>query len=110
MKNQVFKGDSVNVAAPAGGVVSGNGYLIGNMFGVAAVTVAAGVNFAFWLVGCYNLTKNPAEAWTVGQLVYWDNVNFRCTATAANNTRIGVAIAAAANPSSSGWIRLNGAF
>jgi hypothetical protein len=44
------------------------GYLIGSTFGVSAVTAAAGVQIALWLVSAYTLTKNAAEAWTVGQL------------------------------------------
>jgi predicted RecA/RadA family phage recombinase len=110
MINQVAKGDSINVAAPAGGVVSGQGYLIGSMFGISPVTAAAGVKIALWLVGCFSLKKNSAEAWTVGEAIYWDNTNMDCTATATGNTKIGVAIAAAANPSAVGSVRLNGSF
>lgn len=110
MKNQVQKGDAMTVTAPAGGMVSGQGYLFGSMFGVAAETVAAGVQTTIWLVGVYTLAKNSAEAWTVGELVYWDNTAFHCTATATSNKLIGVAEAAAGNPSSVGNVRLNGAF
>jgi predicted RecA/RadA family phage recombinase len=81
------------------------------MFGVSAVTAAAGVQIALWLVGAYALTKNAAEAWTVGQLIYWDGLNARCTTTSTGgNTKIGVAVAAAANPSAVGSVRLNGVF
>jgi len=102
---------AINVPAPTGGVVSGQGYLIGSMFGVSAVTAAAGVQIALWLVGAYTLNKNPAEAWTAGQLIYWDGTNARCTTTSTGgNTKIGVAVATAANPSSTGNVRLNGVF
>ncbi|MGY3483996.1 putative RecA/RadA family phage recombinase [Bradyrhizobium sp. USDA 4011] len=112
MQNQVQKGDAINVVAPAGGVVSGNGYLFGSMFGVAGVTAAAGVSFALWLVGEYTLAKNSAEAWTVGELIYWDNTAFHCTSSSNTgaNKLIGVATAVAANPSSTGDVRLNGVF
>jgi predicted RecA/RadA family phage recombinase len=102
---------AINVPAPTGGVVSGQSYLVGSMFGVSAVTAAAGVQIAQWLVGAYTLTKNPAEAWTAGQHIYWDSANARCTTTSTGgNTKIGVAVAAAANPSSAGNVRLNGVF
>lgn len=110
MKNQVQVGHSIDVAAPTGGAVSGVGYLLGAMFGIWGASAAAGVMTALHLVGVYTLPKNSAEAWTVGQAIYWDNTNFRCTTTSTSNTKIGVATAAAANPSSSGNVRLNGAF
>jgi predicted RecA/RadA family phage recombinase len=110
MKNQVQNGDAIYVAAPTGGVVSGQGYLIGTMFGVSPVTAPAGTIIALWLVGCYSLAKVSAQAWTVGATIYWDNTAFNCTTVSASNTKIGVAIAAAANPSAVGSVRLNGSF
>jgi predicted RecA/RadA family phage recombinase len=66
------------------------------MFGVSPVTAAAGVQIALWLVGCFTMNKNAAEAWTVGQRIYWDSVNARCTTNSTGgNTKIGVAVAAA---------------
>ncbi|MCS3689079.1 putative RecA/RadA family phage recombinase [Bradyrhizobium elkanii] len=112
MKNQTQKGDAVTVVAPAGGMVSGNGYLFGSMFGIAAETVAAGVSTTLWLVGCYTLPKNSAEAWTFGALIYWDPVTNggQCTITPGTLKKIGVATAAASNPSPTGNVRLNGVF
>jgi len=43
-------------------------------------------------------------------LIYWDNTNKQCTTTSTSNTKIGVATAAAANPSSVGNVRLNAVF
>jgi predicted RecA/RadA family phage recombinase len=57
------------------------------------------------------MNKNAAEAWTVGQRIYWDSVNAHCTTNSTGgNTKIGVAVAAAANPSAVGSVRLNGVF
>jgi predicted RecA/RadA family phage recombinase len=109
MKNQVQIGDEINVVAPVGGVVSGNGYLIGtSIFGVAAVTVAAGVSTALWVRGIYTLTKTSAQAWAVGDPIYWDNTNFRCDNVSSVGFRIGVCTKAAANPSAVGEVRLDG--
>jgi predicted RecA/RadA family phage recombinase len=112
MKNQIQHGDAINVPAPAGGIVSGNGYLFGNMFGIAAINGAQGDIVPLWLVGCYTLNKNAAEAWNIGDEVYWDNTAKLVTTNGAagGNTKIGIAIAGAANPSSSGNVRLNGSF
>lgn len=111
MQNQVQKGDSIDVAAPSGGVVSGQGYLIGSMFGVAAVTAAAGVTVTLWLVGVLATSqKNSAEAWAVGSLIYWDNSAKKFTITVSSNKLVGIAVAVAANPSTNGVVRLNGVF
>jgi hypothetical protein len=45
----------------------------------------------------YSLPKVSAQAWAVGQAIYWDNVARNCTAVGSGNSRIGVATAAAAN-------------
>ena len=36
MKNDIQKGDVITVPAPAGGTVSGEGVIVGNIFGIAA--------------------------------------------------------------------------
>jgi predicted RecA/RadA family phage recombinase len=42
MKNYLQKGDALDAIALAGAVVSGNGYLFGSIFGIAAIHGAAG--------------------------------------------------------------------
>jgi predicted RecA/RadA family phage recombinase len=80
MNNQTLKGDRINVAAPAGGVVSGKLYMIGAfLFGVAANTVAAGVQVALWLVGVYSLAKVSAQAWALGDAIYLNTQTGLCT-------------------------------
>jgi predicted RecA/RadA family phage recombinase len=109
MKNQIESAsDTVTFAAPSGGVVGGNGYLIGTMLCVAVVTAAVGVRTAFKRLGTFTLPKNSAEAWTEGAVLYWDNTNFRLTTTATANFKVGVAAAVAANPSSAGSCLLTG--
>jgi len=44
MKNFIQRGDVITVTAPTGGVTSGQGVLVGNLFGIAATTVAEGEN------------------------------------------------------------------
>lgn len=41
MKNFIQRGDMITVTAPTGGVTSGQGVLVGNLFGVAAKTATA---------------------------------------------------------------------
>lgn len=109
MKNYIQPGDTLELTAPSGGVVSGTGYLIGALFVVAAVTAAEGATFAAKVTGVISLAKVSAQAWTEGAKVYWDNTAKNVTTTASGNTLIGVAAAVANNPSSTGLVRLNGA-
>lgn len=107
-KNFIQDGDVLTVTAPYA-VSSGGGMLVGALFCVALVALASGASGSAATEGIWQLTKNSAEAWTVGQKVYWDDTNKRVTTTASGNTLIGVATAVAANPSSVGTVRLNGA-
>lgn len=91
MQNFVSPGEVVQFTAPSGGVTSGLGYLIGGQFVVATSTVAAGLPFEGAAKGIFDLVKNTGEAWTEGQLIYWDNTNHRCTTTSTSNTHIGYA-------------------
>jgi predicted RecA/RadA family phage recombinase len=110
MKNFSQQGDVLDLTAPAGGVVSGTGYLIGAAFVVAVADAAAGLPFPARIAGVFTLPKVSAQAWTEGALVYWDNTAKNVTTTVGSNTKIGVAAAAAVNPSATGLVRLNGAF
>ena len=110
MKNYIQPGDSVSLTAPAGGVVSGTGYLIGTAFVVAAHSADASAAFTGQVTGVFTLPKVSAQAWTEGAAIYWDNTAKNVTTTSSGNTKIGVAAAAAANPSATGVVRLNGAF
>jgi predicted RecA/RadA family phage recombinase len=118
MQNQVQVGDSVEVVAPSGGFTAGKPYLIGaGLFGVAANTVAAGAMGVLWLKGVYNLPKISAQAWTVGDLIYWSPNNNACSnVNSSSDQLIGKAwpaqpgssltLVAAANPSSMANVRL----
>lgn len=106
MKNFVQNGDIITVPAPSGGVTSGDGVLIGSLFGVAQATAAATVPVAIKTRGVFTLPKTSAQAWTVGALIYWDASEDECTTVDTDNTVIGVAVAVAANPSATGTVLL----
>ena len=110
MKDFIKPGDMMTVPAPSGGATSGNGVLVGAMFGVAATTAAESAEVEIMTTGVHALAKTSAQAWTLGAKVYWDNTNKVVTTTASGNTLIGVAVAVAANPSDYGEVRLNGSF
>ena len=107
MRNFRQTGDVVTVPAPAN-VKSGDGVLVGTLFGVNSYDAENGEDIEIKVNGVFELPKLGAQAWTVGALVYWDNSNKRCTTVGTDNTLIGKALEAAANPSPTGIVRLSG--
>lgn len=106
MKNYIQDGESLTFTAPYT-VSSGGGFLVGTLFAVAATDALSGAPVVGETCGVFALTKVSAQAWAVGDAVYWDNTARLATTTAGSNTPIGHATAAAANPSGSGNVRLN---
>lgn len=88
MKNLTQDGKVLTLAAPYD-VASGAGFLVGTLFAVAAFTVLSGANVQAHTQGVYALTKIGSQAWAVGQSIYWDNTNKRCTSIGTGNTFIG---------------------
>lgn len=100
MKNYVQKGDNITVTAAAV-ATSGQGVLIGNLFGIAAGDAAIGEDLDLVTVGVFTMPKVSTDVLAVGDLVYWDAANSLVTASeaAGANELIGLAVTAAANPS-----------
>ena len=96
MKNFVQPGDSLNVTAPYT-VTSGQGVLVGGLFGVAAFDAANGAAVELQVEGVFDLTKEPALAIAQGARVFWDISNRRVTTTSNGNFPIGAATVAAAS-------------
>ena len=111
MKNYVQPGSTLTLTAPYA-VTSGDGLLVGSIFGVAAGDAASGATVETALTGIFDLTKIGSQAWTVGAKVYWDDTNKRCTTVATDNSLIGVAVEAVAGGAGDtiGRVRLNGTF
>jgi predicted RecA/RadA family phage recombinase len=96
MRNYIQPGDSLAVAVPyAGGVLAGQGLLVGALFGVAAVDGAQNAVIEAATQGVFDIAKEPALAITAGARVFWDNANRRVTTTATGNFCIGLATQAA---------------
>jgi predicted RecA/RadA family phage recombinase len=94
-KNFIGPGDKVTVAAPYA-LTSGQGALVGAVFGVAQHDAGSGADVVLDMAGVYDLTKEPSLAITAGARVFWDNTNRRVTTTATSNFCIGRATRAAA--------------
>jgi predicted RecA/RadA family phage recombinase len=111
MKNYVQPGNTITLTAPYE-VVSGDGLLVGSIFGVAAGDAESGATVEAALTGVFDLKKVASQAWAAGDKVYWDNTNKEATKTATGNTLIGVATEAVAGGADDviGRVRLNGSF
>lgn len=106
MRNYIQDGKHITVEA-ASSVSSGEGYLVGKLFGVATNDAGTGDDLVIVTEGVFDLAKVSAQAWAVGNLIYWDDGNTRCT-TVDTNVPIGVAVAVAANPTATGRVKLFG--
>lgn len=90
MKNFVQAGDVVTVTAPAN-VVSGQGVLVGLLFGVAVRAAASGQPVDITTEGVVTLPK-ASGAINEGVRVFWDNTAGNVTTTATSNNCIGYAV------------------
>lgn len=95
MKNYVQAGKSLTLPAPAA-ILSGDVVVIGEIRGIAAGNAATGEDCDVVTEGVFELPKVAADEFAIGDPAYWDGTAKRVTSTASGNTKIGVAVAAAA--------------
>lgn len=105
-RNFVQDGDTLTLVAPYDRL-SGQGALVGVLFGVSLNDVASGAESEFGLEGVWDLDKVSAQAWTQGQKIYWDDTAKLATTVSTSNKLIGAAVLTAANPSDVGRVLLN---
>ncbi len=100
MKNFVQPGESIELTAPAGGVVSGVGVQIGELLVISTVTitpaqVTAGINRFNGLVeGVITHKKAASQAWIEGARVYWNEGAKEFTTSGSGNLPAGYAVVA----------------
>ena len=107
MKTYVPPGLSVPLPMPYDRT-SGQGVLVGAVFGVVAVDALTGVTAEVAVNGVFDITKEAPLVIAVGARVFWDNTNKRVTTTATANTAIGHAVVAAASADTTARVRLVG--
>lgn len=108
MKTFVQPGNSLALAVPyASGVTSGQGVLVGAIFGIAAVDGAQNATIECQTMGVFDITKQPALAIAAGARVFWDDTNRRITTTATGNYQVGIATQAALAADSTVRVWLN---
>jgi len=111
MRNYIQPGHAITLLAPHD-VVSGDGLLVGAIFGVAGHDALSGAEVETQLTGVIDIGKAASQAWTAGARVYWDNTAKRVTNVASGNTLIGVAVLAVGSGAEEvvGRVRLNASF
>ncbi len=107
MKNFVQPGVAVTLIAPAGGVASGGGVLVGALFGIAATDAAEGAEVEVETQGVFEMAKD-GSTFAQGAKVYWDNAAKAMTSTATGNKLVGAALLAADAGGTTVRVRLNG--
>lgn len=106
MNNYIQAGDVLTLA-PGAAVAAGVGYLFGTgLFGVAVADVASGADGAFRTEGVIEIAKTSALAISVGDRLYWDATNKVVNKTATAQQCVGIAVAAASNPSATVKMKL----
>lgn len=108
MQNEVKSGVMMTHLVAGAAVVSGQGLLVNNLFGVCAYSAAIGEEVELQTTGVFTLPRDPADTPAAFAAAYWDAGASRVTTEASGNTLIGVfakAYAASADPAQ---VRLNG--
>ncbi|WP_147127811.1 DUF2190 family protein [Shimia ponticola] len=106
-KTLLQTGDVLTVTA-TDAMTSGKVYLVGKLVGMALNSAAIGETCDLRLTGVWkDQPKVEAQAWAQGATLYWDNTAENFTTTASGNTKAGHAWADAANPSTTGVVRLS---
>lgn len=96
MKNFVRPGNSVTVVMPYARN-SGEGVLVGALFGVAVATYASGATGEIVTEGVFTeLVKasGASEAWSAGDRLFWSDSNKNLTKNSTGNYCVGYALAA----------------
>lgn len=88
MKNFIQEGNSLELTAPAGGVVSGTAYKVGSLVVVAQADAAAGETFVGLRCGVFGVPS--ASSPTEGQKAYFVESGNTFSTAASGNTLIGV--------------------
>ena len=109
MKGYVQPGINITLPAPYP-VASGSGLQVGALFGIALHDALQGEDTETLMTGVVDLIKAPAQAWAIGDRIYWDNTAKHATTVATDTLLIGVAVRTAGNGADDtvGRVRLNG--
>jgi hypothetical protein len=106
MRNYTQDGDVLTLT-PSSTVAAGAGFMFGaSLFGVATSAVTASTAGEFITEGVVEIAKTSALAISVGDRLFWDSTNSVVNKTSTAQVCVGIAVAAAANPSATVQMKL----
>ena len=97
MKNFIQQGDTLDLIAPTGGVVSGVAVLIGSILAIPVATKAQTETFAGVVEGVVDLPKLSANVMAVGDKVNWNDTNGELQLATTDLDNVATVIVAAGN-------------
>jgi len=92
---------------PAGDLAAGEVVVQGDLVGVARTAIAAGTPGSLAVAGVFDFAKAGGVAYTVGQILYWDDAANVVTTTSAGNKQLGKVVRAAATTDTTVRLRLS---
>ena len=107
MRNFVQNGDILSVPAPYS-TLSGQGVLVGTLFGVAATDAANGAPVEIKRQGVFDIAALATDVGAQGGKIYWDAAARRLTVTAAGNILVGALAEAKLNGDTTAHVALDG--
>lgn len=107
MKTFIQEGNIITVTAVAN-IASGDGVLVGSIFGVAAADAVTGEGVEIATVGVYELPKLSTAVISQGDRVAWDDAAKEIALPGVGLYPVGVAIEAAGNGTATVKVRLDG--
>ena len=107
MKTFIQEGNIITVTAAAN-IASGDGVLVGSIFGVAAADAVAGDEVEVATAGVYELPKLSTAVIAQGDRVAWDDTAKQIKPPAVGLYPVGVATEAAGNGTATVKVRLDG--
>lgn len=104
MNNFIQHGNSIQFAAPVGGLIGGQLYKVGTFIVCIVATVLEGEQAVGHLTGVYTVPKATSLVINQGDQLYWDDTNKVVNKTSSGNTYAGKAWDGAA--SNDGFVNL----
>ena len=99
MRNWIQEGETLTLT-PGSNVAAGAGFMFGSgLFGVATSAVTASTAGEFQTEGVVEIAKTSALAINVGDRLFWVPGSSVVNTTSTAQVCVGIAVAAAANPS-----------
>lgn len=108
MKNFIQHGDMITINTPAGGLASGQGVLVGNLFGIATKAAAQDESVEIATIGVYELPKLVTAVIGAAARVAWDDTAKQVVLPGVGMVPIGTAAIAAGNGVAIVRVRLDG--